>query len=100
MIYNEEEAIEETKEPEKKIDVDPEALAMLSMLVTEEDLNIFKQFIANLKAGVVEMDQPIVLKTSFDDKNKRAEFHGLFKTKIPEYISDTIVEGDNRNMAG
>jgi hypothetical protein len=42
MIYNEEEVIEETKEPEKKIDVDPEALAMLSMLVTEEDLNIFK----------------------------------------------------------
>ena len=68
--------------------------------MTQEDLDIFKQFIADLKAGVVEMDQPIVLKTSFDDKNKRAEFHALFKTKIPEYISDTIVENDNRNMAG
>lgn len=46
------------------------------------------------------MDQPIVLKASFDDKNKRAEFHGLFKSKMPEYISDTIVEVENRNMAG
>jgi hypothetical protein len=81
MVYDEQ-VVEETK-PQKKIDVDPEALAMLGMLVTEDDFNLFKQFISNLKAGVVEMDQPIVLRTSFEDKKKRAEFHALFKTKFP-----------------
>ena len=44
------------------------------------------------------MDQPIVLKGDFEDKKKRADFHALFKTKIPEFISDTIV--DDQNKAG
>lgn len=45
------------------------------------------------------MDHCLVLNTPFEDKNKRAEFHNLFKQKIPEYLSDTIVENDNRNLA-
>ena len=63
-------------------------------------MNSFKQYIQNLKDGVIELTQPLVLEQEFQDKMKRAQFHQLFKDKIPEYITDTIVSNENRNAAG
>jgi hypothetical protein len=66
-------------------------------MITEVDLCSFKCYISNLKSGVIELDTPLVLEQEFDDKIKRAEFHQLFKEKITQYITDTIVQNENRN---
>jgi hypothetical protein len=72
----------------------------LHKIMNETDIASFKQYISNLKEGAVELAEPLILEQSYDDKTKRAEFHNFFKASIPEYITDTIIEEENRNAAG
>ena len=83
---------EEIKEVPKQFDVDPEFLAKLSTMLQESDFIAFKSYISNLKSGSIELVTPLIFQQSFDEKDKRAEFHQFFKDKIPQYITDTIVE--------
>jgi hypothetical protein len=69
-------------------------------MITEKDLESVIAYMDWLKTGAIEHDTPLVFEQGFDDKIKRAEFHQLFKDKIPQYISDTIVSNENRNASG
>lgn len=91
---------EEEKEPQKQIDVCPLAMAALAAILTAEDLQAFQSFVADLQQGAKELDTPLVLGQSFEDKEQRASFHQLFKDQMPQYITDTIVQDDNRNAGG
>ena len=86
------EIVEEPQEEGDGITLSEDIIIKVKQLLTEEDCKGFLEYMDNLKNGIVEKKEMLVLKSNYSNKEVRAAIHMTFKNDVKLYETDTIVD--------